>query len=306
MLLCLAGAVRAQHVVVAGRVLSGPTGRPAAHTWVVLHQVSMSGGGQPIDSARTDARGAYALTIRQPDTGAVYVVSSWHAGIAYFSQPIAPGRSPSTLPPLFVYDTSSAGPAIRVVRRLVTVAKQKRDGSRDVLELVELENPGAATRVARDTMLPTWAGALPPPAIQFRVGQGDVSPQVVTRRGDSVAVYGPLPPRERKQLSYTYVLAATVRRMSLPIDQPTDEVDLLLEDTAAVVSAGKLDSLGAEDIGGRRFARYRTPPLPAGATLAIVFAERRFAPESLIPLIVGVAAVVLAVGFVVALRRKPR
>jgi len=175
-----------------------------------------------------------------------------------------------------------------------------------VLELVELENPGAATRVARDTMLPTWAGALPPPAIQFRVGQGDVSPQVVTRRGDSVAVYGPLPPRERKQLSYTYVLAATVRRMSLPIDQPTDEVDLLLEDTAAVVTAGKLDSLGAEDIGGRRFARYRTPPLPPGAALAIVFTERRFAPESLIPLIVGVAAVVLAIGFVVALRRKPR
>src|SRR5438552_19215825 len=92
--------------------------------------------------------------------------------------------------------------------------------------------------------------------------------------------------------------------MRLPIDQPADEVDLLLEDTAAVESAGKLDSLGAEDIGGRRLARYRTPPLPAGATLAIVFAERRFAPESLISLLVAAAAVVLAVVFVVAFRRK--
>jgi hypothetical protein len=273
---------------------------------VVLHQVSMGGGGQPIDSTRTDARGSYTLTIRRPDSGAIYVVSSWHAGIAYFSEPIAPGRSPSRVRPLVVYDTSSTGPAVRVVRRLVTVAKQKRDGSRDVLELVELENPGAATRVARDTLVPTWAGALPPAAIQFRVGQGDVSPQVVTRRGDSVAVYGPLPPGERKQLSYTYVLAATVHRVSLPIDQPTDEVDLLLEDTAAVVTAGKLDSLGAEDVGGRRFARYRTPPLAAGAALAVGFTERRFAPESLIPFIVAIAGVVLAVGFVVALRRKPR
>jgi len=197
LLLCLSGGLRAQQVVVRGQVLYGTAGRPVAGAWVVLHQVSMGGGGRPIDSVHTDARGAYTLIVRHPDSTAVYVVSSWHAGIAYFSEPIAAGRSPSTLRPLYVYDTSSAGPAIRVVRRLVTVAKQKRDGSRDVLELVELENPGAATRVARDTMLPTWAGALPPPAIQFRVGQGDVSPQVVTRRGDSGAVYGPLPPRER-------------------------------------------------------------------------------------------------------------
>src|SRR6266478_2141027 len=215
-------------------------------------------------------------------------------------------RSRSDLRPLYVYDTTSTGPAVRVMRRLVTVAKEKQDGSRDVLELLELQNPGVATRVAQDTVRPTWAGALPPVAIQFQVGQGDVSPQVVTRRGDSVAVYGPLPPGERKQLSYTYVLSAAVRRVSVPIDQPTEEVDLLLEDTAAVVTAGALDSLGVEDIGGRRFARYRTPPLAPGAGLAIAFAERRLAPEALVPFIVALAALVLAAGFVVALRRKPR
>jgi hypothetical protein len=269
----------------------------------------MGGGGQPIDSTRSDARGAYTLSVRQPDSAVVYVVSSWYAGIAYFSEPITPGRTGSgtiRLGPLHVYDTSSTGPAVRVTRRLVTVAARKRDGTRDVLELVELENPGPATRVAQDTLRPTWAGAIPPAAIQFRVGQGDVSPQAVTRRGDSVTVYGPLPPGERKQLSYAYVLPATVRRVSVPIDQPTEEADLLLEDTAAMVTAQQLDSLGVEEIGGRRFARYRTPPLTAAAMLAIGFTERQLAPESLIPFIVGVAGVVLAVGFVVALRRKPR
>src|SRR5207247_2154362 len=117
-----------------------------------------------------------------------------------------------------------------------------------------------------------------------------VSSQVVTRRGDSVPVYGPLPPRERKQLSYTYVLSATARRVSVPIDQATDEVDLLLEDTTAVVTAAKLDSLGPEDIGGRRFARYRTPPLVPGAGLTIAFSDRRLAPESPVPFLVGPAA----------------
>jgi len=297
----------AQGVVVSGRVLYGPAGRPLARTRVVLHQVSMGGDGRPIDSTSTDAQGRYTLTIRRPDSTAMYVVSSWHAGIAYFSEPVVPSRSTSVpLRALYVYDTSSAGPAVRVARRLVTVAKLKRDGSRDVLELLELENPGPATRVAADTLRPTWAGAIPAAAIQFQVGQGDLSARAVTLRGDSVAVFGPIPPGERKQLSYAYVLPATARRVDLPIDQPTAEVDLLLEDTAAVVRAARLDSLGVERIEGRRFARYRTPALGAGAQLAIAFSDRPLAPEALVPFVVGLAALALAVGFVVALRRKPR
>jgi len=94
--------------------------------------------------------------------------------------------------------------------------------------------------------------------------------------------------------------------VDLPIDQPTAEVDLLLEDTAAVVRAARLDSLGVERIEGRRFARYRTPALGAGAQLAIAFSDRPLAPEALVPFVVGLAALALAVGFVVALRRKPR
>src|SRR5205823_12324922 len=129
------------------------------------------------------AQSRYTLTIHQPDSTAMYVVSSWHAGIAYFSEPVVPGRSrPAPFRALYVYDTSSAGPAVRVARRLVTVAKLKRDGSRDVLELLELENPGAATRVAADTLRPTCAGVIPAAAIQVQGGQGDVSARAVTLR----------------------------------------------------------------------------------------------------------------------------
>src|SRR2546422_11506614 len=99
------------------------------------------------------------------------------------------------------------------------------------------------------------------------------SPQAVTRRGDSVAVFGPIPPRERKQLSYAYVLPADVRAVRVPIDQPTGEVDLLLEDTAAVVTGAQLDSLGVEEIEGRRFARYRARAVVTGAPLAIALPQ---------------------------------
>src|SRR5207247_762525 len=56
----------AQGIVVSGRVLYGPGGRPLARTRVVLHEVSMGGDGRPIDSTSTDAQGRYTLTIRRP------------------------------------------------------------------------------------------------------------------------------------------------------------------------------------------------------------------------------------------------
>jgi hypothetical protein len=292
-------------VVITGRVVEGVAGEPA-RTRVVLHRVASDGSGQPIDSARTDLRGAYRLTIPHPDSTAIYVVSSWRAGVAYFSEAVRSGRRAAVdLRPLYVYDTSSAGPAIALTRRLVTVARQKRDGARDVLEVVELENPGRATRVSPDTLRPTWAGAIPNAAIQFQVGQGDISADAVRRRGDSVAAFGPFPPRDMKQLSYTYVLPADVRHVSVPIDQSTAELDLLLEDTTAIVTATRLDSLGTESVEGRRFARYRTPRLAAGAPVAIAFPERPLGPETLVPWVVAVAALALGAGLVVALRRKP-
>jgi hypothetical protein len=299
-------AVSAQAVMVSGHVVrGGPTGRPLAGAWVVLHRISR-GEGRPIDSTRTDARGRFTLAIARPDSAAVYLASSSYAGIAYFSAAIPGSRhAPATLGPLLVYDTSSTGPAVQLARRLVTIAKRKRDGARDVLELVELENPSGQTRIAPDTLRPTWAGALPAGAIQFQVGQGDISPHAVTRRGDSVAVFGPIPPGETKQLSYAYVLAADRRAVNVPIDQATREVDLLLEDTTAAVTAAPLEILGVEDIGGRRFARYRMRTVPPAAHLTITLPLAQWQPQSFVPIVAAVAALVLAVAFALAVRRRP-
>jgi hypothetical protein len=296
----------AQGITVTGRVVRGTTRQPLARAWVVLHEVSMGGDGRPIDSTRTDGQGGYTMAIRRPDSAAIYVVSSWYAGIAYFSEPLVPARrATGRLRPIAVYDTSSAGPAVALSRRLVTIARPKQDGTRDVLELLELENPGEKTRVPPDTLRPTWTGAIPQAAIQFRVGQGDLSPQAVTLRGDSVEVFAPIPPGERKQLSYAYVLPADVRAVTVPIDQPTAEVDLLLEDTAAVVTAGRLDSLGVEDLEGRRFARYRMRDVAPRAALAIALPQGGLHAQTLVPVVVLLAAIALGIGFVVALRRKP-
>ena len=59
-------------------------------------------------------------------------------------------------------------------------------------------------------------------------------------------------------------------------------------------------------IESRRFARYRARALPAGAALTIAFSVApRVRAESLVSFVVIAAAAALAVGFVVALKRKP-
>ncbi len=267
----------------------------------------MAGGG-PVDSVRTDAGGRYRLHVPQLDTSAFYVVSSMYLSVAYFSEPLqirTPG--PIHAGPLMVYDTASTttGLPIHVRRRLLTVAKSRRDGTREVLEILELTNPGTRTRIAPDTVTPVWTGALPAAVLQFQVGEGDFSAQAVERRGDTVALFGPVPPTTMRQLTYSYVLPAGQAALAIPVDQATDEVDLLLEDTTAHVVALGLEPLGVQQIEQRRFARYRTGPLAAGLRVTVELPRAGFQLQRQWWVIVAIAGLVMGWALVVALKRKP-
>jgi hypothetical protein len=279
-------------------------GTPLAGRWVVLHRVTMREGG-PIDSVRSGAAGQWRLRVPAIDSQAIYVVSAMYAGLAYFSQPIrmVTGKS-VTAEPLVVYDTASTGPPIILQRRLVTIAHPKTDGSRDVLELLELVNPGGSTRIAPDTLRPVWAGTIPAEAVQFEVQSGDFSADAVGRRGDQVRLFGPVQPGGFHQLSYAYTLPSSVEALALPVDQPTGELDLLLEDTLARLSAPRLTPGGTQAIEGRVFARYRVDSVQANAPVRIAFPKGRKSIERLLPFLVIAIAVALGAGLWVALRKK--
>jgi hypothetical protein len=237
----------------------------------------------------------------------VAIVSAQHAGLAYISQPLHVGRGAAvTADPLVVWDTSSAGPPVRLRRRLLTIAKPNADGSREVLELLELENTGRATRVPQDTLQPSWTGAIPAAALQFTPQQGDFSPDAIVQRGDRVEVFGPIQPEGARQLSYRYVLGGEVHALALPIDQPTEELDLLLEDTLASVTAPGLRSVGVQPIKERHFAGYSAESLAVGAPVRIAFPAGRFAIDRVMPFLVGAVAVSLGVGLWMALKRSPQ
>ena len=291
---------------VSGRVLRG--GRdtvPLSNAVVVLHRMASASAG-PIDSVRSDARGRYRLALRNPDSTSGYVVSVWYDSIAYFSLPLNVVSRPAVhVEDILTFPASRTGPPLRLARRLATISTATADGSREVLEILELENPGQATRITDDTLVPTWSGRLPGRTGQYRAGQGDVSPEAMRFRTDSVLIYAPIPPGPAKQLSYDYTLTAGARTFVMPIDQPTVEVNLLVEDTVALVIAPKLESFGVKEIEGRRFAAYRAGPLAAGERVEIRLPPGKFRAQVLLPYVIAVVAAGMLVALVWALRRRP-
>ncbi|HYU08569.1 MAG TPA: hypothetical protein VEK77_04215 [Gemmatimonadales bacterium] len=294
-----------------GRVLragGGGGGRdtvPLANVWVVLHRVTREQGG-PIDSVRSDAHGRYRMLLRNADSAGAYVVSAWYDSLAYFSLPLnVLGRPAAHVEDIVTFPTTTRGPPIRLARRLATVAAAREDGTREVLEILELENTGQTTRVTKDTLEPTWAGRVPERVGQFRGGQGDISPDAMQFRHDSIIVLGPIPPGPVKQLSYGYSLPVGTRALVIPIDQPTVELNLLVEDTAAAVTAPKLETLGVQEIEQRHFAAYRAGPLAPGDNVEIRLPAGAFRAQMLLPYVIGLLASAMVIALVWALKKKP-
>jgi hypothetical protein len=118
-------------------------------------------------------------------------------------------------------------------------------------------------------------------------------------------VFGPIPPGGEKQVSYSYVLPATTGQIAIAVDQPTGELDLLLEDTTTQVSGAGVESDGVQPIEQRRFASYRVRAPNPGTRVTLTFPRRGLHAQSLVPYAVLLVALALVIGLIVALRRKP-
>ncbi|HEX6991602.1 MAG TPA: hypothetical protein VF151_06945 [Gemmatimonadales bacterium] len=243
-----------QGVAAAGQVVRGPDAAPLAGTTVVLHRIGRDAQG-PIDSSRTDAAGRFRFRF-PADTTSLYIVTARFQGIEYFSNPLAtnPARQDSAIT-LQVFDTSSAQPVHTEARHIV-IAKPGDDGTRTVVELLVLSNPGELTRVARDSQSSTWHALIPQQAVGFSAEDGDLSAGAIDRNMDSVLVLAPLAPGER-QVTIQYHLPPNAGRLEYPFDETNSGVNVMVEEPDATVQGGTLaqtDSVSV--IQGRPFRHF--------------------------------------------------
>jgi hypothetical protein len=238
---------------------------------VVLHQVTPAAQG-PIDSAVAGPQGRFRFDLAR-DTAGLYLLSARHQGIEYFSTPIDGGRTGgSESVTLVVYDTSSRAPVV-VSARHVVIPRAGENGTREVLDLVLLANPGTQTRVAPDSLGASWTGPLPPRSEGLELGESDVSPDAVTRRGDSAIVSAPISPGE-KQLAFQYHLPAGRQEIEIPVGPEPVGLNLLLEEPGATASGAGLALADSQLIEGRSFRRW-TGDLAANATVRVMLPGSR-------------------------------
>jgi hypothetical protein len=301
LLACWPACIAAQ-AVAGGRVVRpvAADSVPVPDIRVVLHRVGQMEQG-PVDSTVAGATGGFRFRFRA-DSGAVYLLSARYRDIEYFSTPVHISASrPDTAIRLVVYDTSSTA-AVTLAARHLVVPRPGEDGSREILDLIILSNAGSRTRVAPDSLGTSWAGLLPAGSEGLEVGESDLSPDAVARRGDSLLVSGPIAPGE-KQLVLQYHLPPGGRELRLPVDSGA-RVNVLVEEPGTMVS-GPVTAADSQEIQGRSFHRWSGVPRARGVVTITLPGLPGAGQRWLAPL-VGLLALGLGAATWWALRRPAR
>jgi hypothetical protein len=252
---------------VAGTIVrpTGPDSVPVRAARVVLHRVAEVAQG-PVDSAVTGTDGRFRFSLSR-DTSALYLVSARYAGIEYFSPPLdnrrAAGEDTVTL---VVHDTSSRA-QVTLSARHVVIPRAGDDGTREVLDLVLLANSGMLTRVAPDSLGASWSGPLPSRSEGLELGESDVSPDAVVRRGDSAIVSAPISPGE-KQLAMQYHLPGGRQEIEIPVGPERVALNVLVEEPGATAVGPGLALADSQLIEGRSFQRW-SGDLPANSIVRV-------------------------------------
>jgi len=307
--LCAAWAPSAQaQTRAAGRIvrLTGNDTIAAPRVQVVLHRVGPAGQG-PLDTVFTDPAGRFGFRFAA-DTASVFLLSARYAGIEYFSRPVSgdPARADTSVT-LIVADTSSEQP-VTVRQRTLLVSRPDESGTRVVIDWLVLSNRGPLTRVAPDSVRPTWGGPLPEAAQSVEMADSRLSQfaaEAVSFRRDSALIFAPLSPGD-KELMLQYRIPGPLRRFVVPASV-SESVFVLLEEPGARVAVPPLAVADSQVIEGRAFHRWAGSMGGAGE-IEILLAGPRFSQQQLLVLMVAVLgagfALLAARALTVARRRR--
>jgi hypothetical protein len=276
---------------------------PVPGITVTIHRVGADSSG-PIDSMRTDARGAYRFAYRRwgnPD--ALYFVAAVYRGIAYFSSPMRAGAVRGDDAEIVVFDTTTAPVRFTVQGHHFVIGAPRPTGLRDVVEVYEISNDTVVTAVGRDSLTAVWSAPLPRGVTAFTPASGDVSATSLRARDDRVELLAPFAPGV-KQLSFTYALDARAFPLEITLDRPNALLEVLLEEAGAQVRAPSLRSQGTATTEGRTFKRFLAQNAPAGERVRIDVPSTAAAARStvVVALLVG-AALAMIVALWIAYRR---
>jgi hypothetical protein len=279
---------------------------PVPGVVVTIHRVGPDSAG-PLDSMRTDVRGAYRFRYRRfGDPTALYFAASVYGGIAYFSSPFRGGAVRGDDAEIVVFDTTSKPVRITVQGHHLVIGAPRPTGLRDIVEVYELSNDTVVTAVGRDSTTAVWTAPLPAGATGFTAGQGDVAASSLQQRDGQVLLLAPLAPGV-KQISFTYALDSRAFPLDLTLDRPNGLLEVLLEEPGAQVRSPSLRSQGNATTQRRTFKRFLAQNAPTGERVRIDVPSTAFAARSTLVAAVAAGVALAMIGALwIAYRRGAR
>ena len=289
---------------VAGRIVMPRDGESAgaAGIMVTLHRVGPDTAG-PIDSVRSARDGRYEFRYRPFGADeALYFVSASHAGIAHFSPPLKDASVTGDDAEITVFDTTSRvlGLTVRGRHLVVStpaVASAGGESKRTVVEVYEISNDSLRTVISGEGAAehPTWTAILPEKAADFQVGDGDVSADAISFKNGRVLAFAPFAPG-LKQVSFSYSLPADAFPLRIPVEKPTQVLEVLLEEPGGKATGAGLKAQGPVDAEGRVFQRFLAQDAAPSGIVTVTLPEKSETSRAfyilLIALAVGVAMLI--------------
>ena len=243
---------------------------PAAGAWVTVHRVAKDSAG-PIDSTRTDARGAYRLKWRAfGSTDAVYFASVTWDGIAYFTSPLRSSIARGDEAEITVFDTTSITFPVTVRGRHLIVGKSDTTDTRTIIEVFELSNDSSRTLVSAEgaAPAPTWSIAIPSSASDVRATEGEISPDAFASAAGRISVFAPLAPGV-KQLSFSYKVPSSSFLLTYAAEHGAVVFEVLLEEPLGTVTAAGFANVDPVTLERRNFRRYLGQDVKEGVRVRI-------------------------------------
>jgi hypothetical protein len=247
----------------------------------------------------SDARGRFSFRIT-PDSAVVYLVSVRWSGIEYFATPFVVHVDSPTAPVVAVVSDTSATVPVQLIARHLIVSPPSPDGTRDVVDIFVLSNPGQLTRIAADSGGITWRAVLPRFAINVRAGNSEFAADAVRFENGETRLLAAIPPGQR-DLEVDYEIPPNTARFEVPVDASAEISNIISADQQMRVSGAFTRSDTVID--RKPYARWQGS-LTAGSAITLEFGAAK-SPAWLVIIIVGTMLVVLAGATLVQLRRPP-
>lgn len=253
--------------VLSGQVLVGDL--PADSGTVVLHRVSAEFVGE-IDSVGVGEGGTFEM--RLPEISGdglddVFFATVRYQNVLYFGEAITAHPEPGGTYVIQAYPSIPAGPDARPRVRIRNLFVEPLDPGPGwaIWDYFQLGNDAPATLVAGEHG-PVWSHSLPPEAVDFRVGESDLSAGTASFSGGRVHVSAPMPPGDTVYL-FRYTISSD--RFSVPMEGTTGSMELLIREPAGEIAVAGLANVPEVEIEGVRFRRFAGRDLaPSEVTVA--------------------------------------